>query len=478
MGTATRDPGLFRDPSGYVLHYGDAIYRSLDLATFDRLNTFLASAIYRQLIDSADLLPVTVASDGEREQLARLEQRDDRHYLRQRRLGLISYPYEWSPRMLHAAAQCTLRVQSALVAHGLTLKDASAYNIQFETTGRGPSPIFIDIASIDSAPSRLIWLAHNQFIRHFALPLLLYRQFGHDYRGDFLADLEGANPDAAYRMTGWARRWLPPFLFLVTVPHLLRGMENKRGPAFDQGLKAPTSPDLERDRYILSRLMRRLERLIGRLEPRARPSDWTGYDADNSYPAAAFTLKQEFVSRACASLKPARMINLGCNLGKFDLIAPEHGAEVLAIDLDLASVDVVYDRAREQHARIIPLRVDIAAPSPAIGWKNRERRSFLERACRFDCVMALAVVHHLLVTNRIPLDEVVDLIARLSNRHVILELVDRSDPMFRRLARGNQGLYADLTIAMQEHAFAERFRIIERCDLEGIPRSLYVMEKR
>jgi hypothetical protein len=172
------------------------------------------------------------------------------------------------------------------------------------------------------------------------------------------------------------------------------------------------------------------------------------------------------------------MINLGCNLGKFDVIAAEHGAEVLAIDLDLASIDVVYERAREHHARIIPLRVDIAAPSPAIGWKNRERRSFLERACRFDCVMALAVVHHLLVTNRIPLDEVVDLTARLSTRHLILELVDRSDAMFQRLARSNQDLYADLTIASQERAFTERFRIIERRDLEDIPRTLYVMEKR
>jgi hypothetical protein len=478
MGTETRDPGSFRDPSGYVIHYGDAVYRSLDFATFERLSAFLAEPIYRQLIDCGDLLPITIASADERTQLSRLERRDDRHYLRQRRLDLISYPYEWSPRMLHAAAQCTLRIQSALVAHGFTLKDASAYNIQFETTARGPSPVFIDIASIDSAPSRPIWMAHNQFIRHFALPLLLNRQFGHDYRGDFLTDLEGANPDAAYRMTGWARRWMPPFLFLVTMPHLLRGLESKRGPALDHGAQTPVSTDPERDRYILSRLMRRLERLIERLEPHARPSNWTGYEADNSYPAAAAALKQEFVSNACATLKPARMINLGCNLGKFDLIAAQHGVEVLAIDLDLASVDVVYDRAREQHARIVPLRIDIAAPSPAIGWKNRERRSFLERACRFDCVMALAVVHHLLVTNRIPLDEVVDLIARLSNRHLILELVDRSDPMFQRLARGNQELYTDLNIATQERAFAERFRIVERRALKDIPRTLYVMEKR
>lgn len=117
MGTATRDPGSFRDPSGYVLHYGDAIYRSLDLATFDRLNTFLASAIYRQLIDSADLLPVTVASDGEREQLARLEQRDDRHYLRQRRLGLISYPYEWS---LADVARCRAMYPASSIRTGCT----------------------------------------------------------------------------------------------------------------------------------------------------------------------------------------------------------------------------------------------------------------------------------------------------------------------------------------------------------------------
>ena len=151
---------------------------------------------------------------------------------------------------------------------------------------------------------------------------------------------------------------------------------------------------------------------------------------------------------------------------------------MIALDLDLASIDAVYGRARERHARVLPLRVDIAAPSPAIGWKNRERRSFLDRACRFDCVMALAIVHHLLITNRIPLDEIVDLIARLSARNVILELVDRTDSMFQRLARGNQDLYTDLTIEAQERAFAGRFRVVERCALEGIPRTLYVLEKR
>ena len=147
-------------------------------------------------------------------------------------------------------------------------------------------------------------------------------------------------------------------------------------------------------------------------------------------------------------------------------------------NLDLASIDGVYERARANHARILPLRVDIAAPSPAIGWKNRERRSLLERACRSDCVMALAVVHHLLVTNRIPIDEIADLTARLCTGHLILELVDPSDAMFQRLARSDRHLYAELTLEAQERAFGRRFEIIERCPLAGIPRALYVMKRR
>ncbi len=478
MAKVTRDPGSFRDPAGYVLHYDDAVYRSLNRDAFERLCTFLANPVYQRLSATGDLLPAVVADDGKREELGRLERRDDRCYVRQRQLPFISYPYEWSPRMLHAAAQCTLRIQAALVDHGFTLKDASAYNIQFDLTDRGPAPVFIDITSIEAAPPRPLWMASNQFIRHFALPLMLYRNFGHDYRGDFIADLEGVDPEAAYRLAGPLRRWIPPYLFLVTVPYLLRDLERRRAAEPDRPPAPPANHDAERDRYILSRLVHRLERTIARLVPRARASQWTGYEADNSYPPAAAARKEDFVTRACASLKPAHLINLGCNLGKFDLIAAASGSEVIALDLDLPSIDAVYERARDGHARIIPLRIDIAAPSPAIGWKNRERHSFLDRACRFDCVMALAAVHHLLVTNRIPLDEIVDLFARLSARHVILELVDRSDPMFRRLARGNQDLYADLTIETQERAFDDRFRIVERCALAGIPRALYILEKR
>jgi SAM-dependent methyltransferase len=190
--------------------------------------------------------------------------------------------------------------------------------------------------------------------------------------------------------------------------------------------------------------------------------------------------KEQFVTNVCDKVAARRLVNLGCNLGRFDFVAAAAGADVIALDFDLASVDVVYRRARERKARVLPLRVDLAAPSAALGWNNRERRSLLERlqgGGGFDTVMALAVIHHLLIRNRVPLAEIVDFIAALGGRYLILELIDRSDPMFRRLARGREHLYAELTIEAQAAGFARRFKIIEQRTLPEMNRTLYLMER-
>ena len=107
-------------------------------------------------------------------------------------------------------------------------------------------------------------------MRHFAFPLILYRQFGHDYRGDFLGDLEGVSADSVYRLAGPLRRWFPPYLFAVTVPHLLRNMESRHPLAVDAPAVQIGRRDAEGDRYILTRMVRRLHRLIERLRRRRR----------------------------------------------------------------------------------------------------------------------------------------------------------------------------------------------------------------
>jgi SAM-dependent methyltransferase len=481
MGDAVkRDPGSFRDPSGYVIYRGDRVYRSLDQTAFELAQAVIQAPSYRRLAQSGLILPGEMVSGDEAHELAELEGIRDRHYIRQRRLDFISYPYEWSPAMLLDAARRTIELESALLDDGYNLKDASAYNVQFELTADGPAPVFIDLTSIERTPPSPLWLPYNQFMRHFGLPLMLHQRNGHDFRPDFIADLEGIDPERAYSMTGALRRFTPPYLGMVTLPHLLRRWgERQNLNGNSNGLKI-SQFSAERNLFILKNTTRRLRRLIERLERGARRSNWSGYEADNSYPASAMAAKEQFVATVCEKLAPRRMVNLGCNLGKFDFIAAAAGAEVIALDFDLASVDVVYRRARERKARVLPLRVDLAAPSPALGWNNRERRALLERlqgGGGFDAVMALAVVHHLLVRNRVPLAEIVDFIAAFGGRYLILELIDRSDPMFCRLARGREHLYAETTVEAQATAFVHRFKIVEQRPLPEMNRTLYLMER-
>src|SRR5205814_57296 len=149
--------------------------------------------------------------------------------------------------------------------------------------------------------------------------------------------------------------------------------------------------------------------------------------------------------------QPKRVLDAGANTGHFSALAAKAGAEVVAIDLDEACVGAIWRRAAGEQLDILPLVVDLARPTPALGWRNRECPSLLERAAgKFDGVMMLALIHHLLVTERIPLEEIVQLASELTSTLLIIEFVGPQDEMFRQLVRGREALHEDLTEAAFE----------------------------
>ena len=172
------------------------------------------------------------------------------------------------------------------------------------------------------------------------------------------------------------------------------------------------------------------------------------------------------------------MLDLGCNSGRFSLLAASLGKSVVAIDKESAAVGNLWRRATEGNADILPLVVDIARPFGGVGWANQECTSFLDRARgRFDCVLALALVHHLLVSERAPLGLVFDLLQDITTRFVIVEYVDPSDAQFQRLLRGREALHAELSRAAFEAAARKRFEVIRSCELTPT-RIIYVLSKR
>ena len=70
--------------------------------------------------------------------------------------------------MLKDAALLTLEIQKKCIEQGFSLKDASAYNIQFHNG----KPILIDITSFEMYQEEP-WIAYRQFCEHFLGPLAL-----------------------------------------------------------------------------------------------------------------------------------------------------------------------------------------------------------------------------------------------------------------------------------------------------------------
>ena len=189
--------------------------------------------------------------------------------------------------------------------------------------------------------------------------------------------------------------------------------------------------------------------------------------------------RKNLCARRWHEFKPARVLDAGANTGHFSALAAQAGAEVVAVDLDAACVGAIWRRAREQKLNILPLVVNLARPSPALGWQNRETPSFLDRAAgAFDGVLMLALIHHLLVTERIPLEAILRLAADLTTSLLVIEFVEPQDEMFRRLTRGREALHASLDVAAFERACLAYFEIVRSLALPGTHRRMYCLKRR
>ncbi|MGH2401903.1 MAG: SAM-dependent methyltransferase, partial [Candidatus Limnocylindria bacterium] len=388
--------------------------------------------------------------------------------LRPRLIDVISYPYEWSFSQLKEAALLTLELQSRALDAGMRLKDASAYNIQLDA-GR---PILIDSLSFELAAPTEPWPAYRQFCEHFLAPLALIAH--RDARcGLMLREfIDGIPLDLAARLLPGRTR-----LNLGLSAHLhLHARAQRRAandPAPDAGA-AKKEPRISEtgQRALLDSLRRTVEGL------RWKPSShWSEYASTTSYSEAATASKAEILREMLAEAGGRTAWDVGANTGVYSALAADAGYRVVAWDQDAASVEAHWLRVRgDANPAILPLILDLANPSPSIGWALEERSSFLERG-QPDVMLALALVHHLAIGNNVPLPGVARLFARMAPR-AIVEFVPKEDPMTRRLLAARRDIFEHYTIDGFREAFGGSFRILRETPVADSPRSLFLLERR
>ncbi len=451
----------FRDPAGQLLLEEDCALRRIRPAAVDETLDFLRSPLRKQLESAGDLIASEVAGAGSIPQA-----KEGELWLRHPRVDPISYPWEWTPAQWRAAAELTLRIAGKAIAAGWMLKDATPLNVLF----LGPRPVFVDVLSFEKRdPHSTVWLAYGQFVRTFLLPLVAARYLGWPLEAT-LFWRDGYEPAALYRALPAWRRLSPALLDVVTLATLYEG---KSGKAKKPQPK-PSAADPELAAHILLKRLARLGRQIRAMAGNAAKSEWSGYEQSAShYQPADVERKRQFVSGVlarvhAASPRPARVLDVGANTGTYSLLSAEAGAEVVALDSDTAALESLWRAAFAQHKPITALVANIARPTPAAGWNNREQLALLDRlAGKFDLVLLLAVIHHLLLREQAPLAHIGELCAALTRRWLVVEWVPPSDPMFQEWLRGRDELYGHLTEDDLNRAFSPFFSKVDRCALEN-----------
>jgi ribosomal protein L11 methylase PrmA len=457
---ATALAGSFRDPSGFVYARDGVLYRQVNRTFAAEFEACLRSGLYDELIDAGLLVPHHLTD------LSLAATADAHAVLVPDQVPFISYPYEWSFGQLKSAALSTLDVQSRALARGFTLRDASAYNVQF-VDGR---PLLIDTLSFEPHRDGRPWAAYRQFCEHFLAPLLLMST--RDVRCAQLLRpyLDGIPLDLASSLLPW-HTWASPHALLHI--HLHARAQRRYAEA---SVTAVTRERTIGTPGVLA-LVRSLAAAVRGLEWRPTGTEWADYASATNYSEAAADAKRRLLHDYLVSLGPRSAWDLGANTGVYSRVAREVVPFVVAFDLDPAAVERNYRQVEASGERgLLPLLLDLANPSPAQGWAHHERMSLEERGPA-DVVIALALVHHLAIGHNVPLDLVASFLARLA-RALVIEFVDKEDSQVRRLLRNRPDIFPGYTQETFEQAFAARFAI-RRCERVGdAARWLYLMTPR
>lgn len=458
MSADGRIQGSFRDPSGFLFQRAGVLYRQVNRVYQAHYDQLMASGLYKALVD-AQLL---VQHEEYDPQYAVSE--DAYKVIIPERIPFVSYPYEWSFSQLRDAALLTLDIQRRALEFGMSLKDASAYNVQF----RRGKPVFIDTLSFEKHQEGRPWVAYKQFCEHFLAPLVLMRY--RDIRLNQLLQIfiDGIPLDMVSALLPW-RTWCMSPIF----SHIhLHAQCQKRFAGKPQHGGGRNMSSLG-----LRGLIDSLASALKRWQWRPRGTVWAHYYAMMThYSLESMQEKKQVVAQFLAESKPQIVWDLGANTGLFSRIASDQGIQTIAFDIDPATVEISYRELTQRgDSHLLPLLLDLRNPSAGIGWGHEERMSLVERGPA-DTVLALALIHHLAIANNLPLAQIAEFFERICTS-LILEFVPKHDAQTQRLLASREDIFTEYTQQNFEAEFGRHFTIQRSVKIKNTSRTVYLMRK-
>ena len=448
----------YRDPSGFMFKMEGVYYRQVNNFFKKDFDHFISSGCYDELVKTGLLIPHETINEN------LTGSADWYRTLKPEQLQFVSYPYEWSFDMLKDAALLTLNILKKALEKGMILKDATPYNIQFH---RGRM-VFIDTLSFEIYNEEEPWVAYRQFCESFLGPLLLMH-----YKKTPLQQLMLAWPDG-----------IPLSALQVLLPAKSRFsfhtyLHIHLNAKFNKKPKSPNKQTIRFSRKKLNNLIDSLEILIKKLRLPPHTSTWSAYYEEAAERSNYLTEKKRIIIEWLDKIDSVKTAaDLGANNGEFSYLLAEKKITTLAGDFDPYCINDLYNNLKNKNNQnILPLLVDLSNPTPATGFNNEERPSFLSR-CKFDLLIALALIHHLAVSKNIPFSKLIELFGLITTKYLIIEFVPKSDEKVQLLLQNRKDIFTNYNSQEFEKYFEKRFKITSKAPIADSGRTLYLMEKK
>ncbi len=454
------EPGSFRDRTSRVFVRDGQVYRSLNVESLSAWRHASNEPFFQRLVAGQRIVATDEVPWDEYRQFQLPDQVVG--VLRHETIPFVSYPYEWSFGMLRKAALLHLQILTEAVKSGLILKDASPYNVQF----LGPREIFIDIGSFTPLVAGEPWCAYRQFCELMLFPLMIQAYRGVHFQPILRSQLEGISARQFLQWLRWRDFSRPGVL---TNGWLQAVLERKT-----QALGSSTVRDLKSSGFqsnMIEQLLSKLTQLVQRLSWSPEKTQWTGYDNSLPHVAEDGQFKSQFVHQVSHAKVHKLVWDLGCNDGRYSMIAAQSANTVVAMDQDHACIDRLFESLSSKQSNILPLCVELANPSPAQGWRGRERKRLEDRGTP-DLVLCLGLIHHLVLAANIPLPDVIDWLAGIG-AELVLEFPSKQDAMVRALLRNKRDQYVDYSQECLESELVKHFEICRQAALPSGERTIY-----
>lgn len=452
-----KNKGSFRDPSGFVYSENGKLFRQINKSYKEEYDRFIKSGLYKELSNKEYLIK---HKEVNKKQIGAEVYKT----IQPEKVKFISYPYEWSFSQLKDAALLTLNIQDIAMKHGMSLKDASAYNIQFQNG----KPIFIDTLSFEIMDKPKPWVAYKQYCQHFLAPLTLMARTDVALSKLLRTYIDGMPLDLAAKLL--PKRTKLSF-GLTTHIHMHAKSQQKHASSAKTEVKTRTISE-----NALKGIISNLTATTKKLAWKQNKTEWGEYYTFTNYNDSSFDLKKEIISGFIESVKPKSVWDLGANNGLFSRIASDRGIPTVAFDIDPIAVEANYQKTKQdKETNILPILMDLTNPSPSLGWAHQERDS-VEARGPVDMVFSLALIHHLAISNNLPLESVADYFARLG-RNLVIEFVPKGDSQVDILLATRQDIFPNYTEEGFERAFKTKFKITKKTKIKGTKRTLYLMKR-